>query len=253
MSENIVAMVPARVGSTRLKMKNLALLGDKPVIAYAIDAARDAGCFARVVVNSDSDVFRGIAKRYGAEFYQRPEALGSSTTKSDHVVHDFIQRHPCDIVVWVNPIAPLQTAGEVRAIVDDFRARQLDTLITVKDEQVHCLYGGEPLNFRLDDVFAQTQDLTPVQCFVYSIMMWRTHTFAAAFDERGYALLSGRVGYYAVGRESSILIKTEEDLRLAEHVVRTRLAGAALPVRYDPEVDRLFQRTPDNATALKRL
>lgn len=235
-------MVPARIGSTRLKMKNLALLGGKPVIAYAIEAARDAGCFARVVVNSDSDVFRDIAQRYGAEFYQRPEALGSSTTKSDHVVYDFIQNNPCDIVVWVNPIAPLQTGEEVRAIVDHFRVQQLDTLITVKNEQVHCLYQSAPLNFRTNEVFAQTQDLTPVQCFVYSIMMWRTDVFIAAFEQRGYALLSGKIGYYAVGRESSILIKTEEDLRLAEHVLRTRSAGSAVQVQYDPQVDRLFQR-----------
>lgn len=242
MSPNIVAMIPARIGSTRLKMKNLALLGGKPVISYAIQAAHDAACFTRVVVNSDSEVFRDVAGRYGAEFYHRPETLGSPTTKSDHVVYDFLQNNPCDIVVWVNPIAPLQTGGEVRDIVDYFRREQLDTLITVKNEQVHCLYNGAPLNFRTDEEFAQTQDLTPVQCFVYSIMMWRTDAFIAAFEQRGYALLSGKIGYYAVGRESSILIKTEEDLRLAEHVVRTRSGGSALQLQYDPQADTLLQR-----------
>jgi CMP-N-acetylneuraminic acid synthetase len=33
---NIVAMVPARMGSERLKMKNLALLNGQPLISYAI-------------------------------------------------------------------------------------------------------------------------------------------------------------------------------------------------------------------------
>jgi CMP-N-acetylneuraminic acid synthetase len=32
----IYAMIPARIGSTRFKMKNLALLIGKPMIAYAI-------------------------------------------------------------------------------------------------------------------------------------------------------------------------------------------------------------------------
>lgn len=242
MSPNIVAMIPARIGSTRLKMKNLALLGGKPVIAHAIQAARDAACFTRVVVNSDSEVFRGVAERYGAGFYHRPAELGSSTTKSDHVVYDFVEKNPCDIVVWVNPIAPLQTGGEVRDIVDYFRREQLDTLITVKNEQVHCLYNGAPLNFRTDEEFAQTQDLTPVQCFVYSIMMWRTDAFIAAFEQRGYALLSGKIGYYAVGRESSIVIKTAEDLRVAEHVVRTRARGASVELQYAPEVEALLAK-----------
>ena len=245
MSEQIVAMVPGRVGSTRLKMKNLALLGGKPVIAYAIQAAHDAACFTRVVVNADSEVFRGIAERHEAEFYLRPEPLGSSTTKTDEVVYDFIQKNPCDIVVWVSSIAPLQTGEEVRRIVEHFRREQLDTLMTVKNEQVHCLYDGKPLNYREDEIFAQTQDLTPVQCFVYSIMMWRTEIFAAAFEQRGSALLSGRIGYFPVGRESSIVIKTAEDLRLAEHVIRARLSGPPVQLQYDPQVDTLLQKIPE--------
>ena len=35
---NIIAMIPARIGSTRFKMKNLALLDGKPMISYAIEA-----------------------------------------------------------------------------------------------------------------------------------------------------------------------------------------------------------------------
>ena len=239
MTERIVAMVPGRVGSTRLKLKNLAMLGGKPVIAYAIEAARDAACFTRVMVNADNEVFRAIAGRYDAEFYLRPEALGSSTTKTEEVIYDFIQKNPCDIVVWVSSIAPLQTGEEVRAVVEHFLREGLDTLITVKDEQVHCLYEGQPLNYREDEIFAQTQDLTPVQCFVYSIMMWRTEVFASKFEQRGYALLSGKIGYFPVGRESSIVIKTAEDLRLAEHVVRTRLSGEPALLQYDPQVDKL--------------
>ena len=66
---NIIAMVPARIGSTRLKMKNLALINGKPLISYAIEAAKASGVFSRVVVNSDNEIFAGIAKRYGVDFY----------------------------------------------------------------------------------------------------------------------------------------------------------------------------------------
>lgn len=242
MSERIVAMVPGRVGSTRLKMKNLALLNGKPVIAYAILAARDAACFTRVVVNADNEVFRGIAERYDTEFYLRPEPLGSSTTKTDEVIYDFVQKNPCDIVAWVSSIAPLQTGEHVRRAVESFRRERLDTLMAVKNEQVHCLYKGKPLNYREDEMFAQTQDLTPIQCFVYSVMMWRTEVFVAAFERHGYGLLCGRVGYFAVGRESSIVIKTAEDLRLAESVMRTRLGGPPMQLRYDPQVEKLLQQ-----------
>ena len=88
----IYAMIPARIGSTRFKMKNLAMLNGKPMIAYSIVAALSSKVFDRVIVNSDSDVFRSIAEEYGAEFYLRPEHLGGSSVKSDDVVKDFINK-----------------------------------------------------------------------------------------------------------------------------------------------------------------
>ena len=79
---NIVAMVPARMGSERLKMKNLALLNGQPLISYAIEAAKASGVFDKVVLNSDGAVFQEVADRYEIEHYLRPNELGSSNTKS---------------------------------------------------------------------------------------------------------------------------------------------------------------------------
>ena len=137
--KTIIAMIPARMGSTRLPMKNLALLGGKPLMYYAIQAAKKADIFDRIIVNSEDIIFSKIAKRYGVGFYQRPKGLGSSATKSDFVVYDFIKNNPCDIVAWVNPISPLQPEEEVRQAVDYFLKNRLDSLITVKNEQVHCV------------------------------------------------------------------------------------------------------------------
>jgi len=232
MPENIVAMIPARAGSERLQSKNLRLLDGKPVISYVIEAAKRSGVFWRIVINSDTPVFEEIAARYGVEFYARPPALGSSETKSDDVVADFMDKHPCDIAVWVNPIAPLQPAEEIKAVIEHFAAEKLDSLITVKNEQLHCVFDGRPINFREDELFAKTQDLKPVQSFVYSIMMWRTENFMAHYRRDGFALLSGKVGYFPVCKESTIILKYEEDLQMMEAVLRARRGGAPAPT-YD--------------------
>jgi CMP-N-acetylneuraminic acid synthetase len=230
----VIAMIPARIGSTRLPMKNLALIDGEPMISYAIRAAQGSGVFDRIVINADAPVFAAIAARYGVEFYQRPAALGSSTTKSDDVVRDFMQHHPADILAWVNPTSPLQTGAEVREVVKHFQQEGLDTLITVKNEQVHANFAGRPLNYRTDELFAQTQDLVPVELFVYSVMMWRTAPFLAAYAELGHAFFVGRVGFYPVDKLSAIIIKREEDLRLAELVIKTMKQTGGAPLRYDP-------------------
>lgn len=226
-------MIPARMGSERLKLKNLALLNGKPLISYPLTAASESGVFDRIVVNSDGEVFGKVAERYGAEFYYREPALASSQTKSDDVVYDFMLKYPCDAVAWVNPISPLQTSEEIRNVVNYFVEENLDSLITVADLQVHCVFKGEPINFTLKGLFAKTQDLEPVQPFVYSVMMWRTETFLRDYEKQGYSLLSGKVGYFPVTKQSSIIIKTDEDLMIAESILKSSNTQGGYQVLYD--------------------
>ncbi|MBI5558982.1 MAG: acylneuraminate cytidylyltransferase family protein [Deltaproteobacteria bacterium] len=232
--EKIVAMIPARIGSTRLPMKNLALIDGAPMISYAINAAKESGVFDRIVINGDDPLFGNIAERYGVEFYLRPGELGSSTTKSDFVVQDFMRKHPADILCWVNPTSPLQTGAEIRAVVEHFVREELDTLITVCREQVHASFQGQPINYRPDEVFAQTQDLVPVDVFVYSVMAWRNKSFLAEFHEKGQAFFVGKFGVYPVSKMSGIIIKRKEDLQLVENIVKSLKTGHSDIVSYDP-------------------
>jgi CMP-N-acetylneuraminic acid synthetase len=231
--ESITAMIPARMGSARLAMKNLALLNGKPLIYYAINAAKTSGAFDRIVLNSEDVIFGKIAKRYNVDFYHRPAQWATSQAKSDFVVYDFLKNNPCDIIAWVNPTSPLQTGAEIRAAADYFLKERLDSLITVKNEQVHCVYKGKPVNFKLKEVFARTQDLEPVQPFVYSVMMWRADIFARTFEKNGHAFFCGKAGFYPAGKFSGIIIKREEDLMFADYILRAASKNKAYKVRYD--------------------
>ena len=218
----IYAMIPARFGSTRLKMKNLALIDGKPLIGYAINAAKESNIFDKIIVNSEHNIFKKISERYGVDFYHRPEELGDSQAKSDSVVFNFMNAYPeVDIVAWVNPISPFQTEKEVSDVVNYFVKNKLDSLITVEEKQVHCNYKNQPLNYAKDEIFSQTQDLIKVQPFVYSIMMWRKETFLKEFSNKGHALFCGRFKTYPVSKISGIIIKTSDDLMLADFIMRS--------------------------------
>ena len=239
--QKIIAMIPARIGSTRLKMKNLALLDGRPLISYSINAAKNSEIFDEIVINSDSSVFTEIAEREEVGFYLRPPSLGSSETKSDEVVADFLGNHPCDIIVWVNPIAPLQTGAEIRNIVRNFIDRRLETLHTVKSEQVHCNYNQRPLNYTERELFAKTQDLIPVEAFVYTVMMWRAESFLENYSRNGFAMISGKTGFFTVTGTSSIIIKNDVDLKLAEFMMQAKssMQKGDLNIQYDPIVETI--------------
>ena len=114
-------MIPARIGSERLKYKNLALINKKPLIYYSINAAKKSKVFQNIILNSDDKIFKKIADRYKINFYLRPKKIGSSKTKSDDVVYDFIKNFPnFDIIVWVNPIAPLIDYKDIKNVINFF-------------------------------------------------------------------------------------------------------------------------------------
>ena len=230
---NVIAMIPGRLGSERLRLKNLAMLNGRPLISYAIEAAKGSGVFDRIIVNSDGAIFEQIASDHNVEFYLRPSHLGSSETKSDEVVFDFMGKYPADVVAWVNPTSPLQTGDEIKNVINHFLKEDLDSLITVENKQVHCVYEGSPVNFSPDELFAITQDLIPVQPFVFSVMMWRTHHFIDTYLKLGHALLSGKLGYFPVSKESGIIIKTDVDLMIAEAVLKATKGETGYQILYD--------------------
>ena len=214
-------MIPARIGSTRLKMKNLALINGKPLIYYAIQAAKGSGVFDKIVLNSENQIFDSIANEYNVEFYRRPERLGSSETKSDEVIADFINKHKdIDIVAWVNPIAPFQTGDEINRVVKYFIDNNLDSLITVEEKNVHCFYDGKPINYDLNQPFARTQDLIPVETFCYTLMMWNSICFLKEFKKNGHAMFCGKFNTHTVNKLSAIIIKDQRDLQLADYLMQ---------------------------------
>jgi hypothetical protein len=94
------------------------------------------------------------------------------------------------------------------------------------------------VNFRMDEIFAQTQDLVPVRRFVYSVMMWRTRPFIDAFEKKGHAFFCGQVGFYPVSGESAMIIKTQKDLMIADRMMSAMARAAKYEVRYDKVVKR---------------
>ncbi len=62
-----LAVIPARIGSKRIPRKNINDFCGKPMIAWAICAAKDSGLFDHIVVSTDSEEIAEIARYWGGE------------------------------------------------------------------------------------------------------------------------------------------------------------------------------------------
>lgn len=216
-------MIPARIGSERLKFKNLALINNKPLIYYSIYNAKKSKIFKKIILNSDDKIFKKISERYKIEFYLRPKKIGSSKTKSDDVVFDFIKKYSnFDIIVWVNPIAPLLEPADIRNVYKFFKKNKLDSLITSEEKKVHSIFENKPLNYKKKEKFKKTQDLKPVKLFSYSLMIWKVKSFIKSYKKKKTAILCGKFSDYPIKSDKSIIIKNLSDLKLAELIMKNK-------------------------------
>jgi CMP-N,N'-diacetyllegionaminic acid synthase len=76
-----VALIGARSGSERVPGKNVRRLAGHPLLAYAIETARQAEVFDRIVVSTDSERIAQVARWYGADVpFLRPEEYATATS-----------------------------------------------------------------------------------------------------------------------------------------------------------------------------
>lgn len=82
-----IAIIPARLGSKRIKQKNIKLFNGKPMLAWPIQVAIESGCFDRVLVSTDSEEIAEIAKTFGADApFSRPAYLSDDHTSTQPVI-----------------------------------------------------------------------------------------------------------------------------------------------------------------------
>ena len=238
MNKKIIAMIPARIGSQRLKYKNLSLIGKYPLIYYAINSAIKSKIFYKIVLNSDNIIFKKIANRYGIEFYLRPKKLGTAHTKSDDLVYDFISVYKSfDIIVWVNPISPLLTYKNIQDTINFFVKNRLDSLITTNQKKVHASIGLKPINYSKFKKFALTQSLKGIELFNYSLMMWKTKKFLNSYKNNKYAFFNGKFSTFKLPDYCSIIIKDKYDLLLATKYMSSLNNLHKYQVSYDRILD----------------
>jgi len=218
MSNKKVAMIPARLGSQRLKKKNLEKFGDLTLIEYAIKRCLDAEVFDEIYVNSESEVFESYAKKLGVNFYKRPNDLGSHTATSEEFVENFLRNIECSSLYQVHSITPLLSTEQIREFVlFSENNKSINTVLSCVEDQIEVAYQDQPVNFSFK-AKTNSQDLQPMQRITWAATKWDKDTYLSAIQEGRIGTYSGNVGFFPVNAYSGLAIKTAEDLMIANAI-----------------------------------
>ena len=218
----IVAMIPARLGSKRIKQKNLRLLDGKPLVSHVLDKCKDADIFSEIYINSESGIFKSVADEYGVKLYIRDPIFATDDATNDQFILDFINHIDCDIVVQVNPTSPFVTSNEIKSFVEKMLEGNFDTMLSVKREQVEGFYHWKQLNFNQMEQMPRSQDLEPIYLHCSTILAWRSKIIRKKMDKFNCCTYGAdsNVGYYTFDSYANIDIDNESDFIFAETIIQ---------------------------------
>lgn len=115
MEKKIIALIPARSGSERLKDKNIKNINGKPLLYYSIKSALKSKIFDEIVVSTDSKKYKSIAEKYGAQVpFLRPKKFAKSNSPDFDWINFTINRLKknggiYDIFFILRPTNPFRT------------------------------------------------------------------------------------------------------------------------------------------------
>jgi YrbI family 3-deoxy-D-manno-octulosonate 8-phosphate phosphatase len=118
----VLAVIPARGGSKGVPGKNLAPVGDAPLVTRAVRECRAARLLTAVVVSTDDPGIAAAGHAAGAEVVERPTEISSDTATSEaavlHAMGLYEERHgvTVDVVLLVQCTSPFLTREELDGV-----------------------------------------------------------------------------------------------------------------------------------------
>lgn len=141
-TEVIIAVIPARYGSTRFPGKSLALINGRPMIQWVYERTKRSSLVQRVIVATDDDRIAGVVRTFGGEAVM---TAPDHTTGTDRIA-EVARSISCDIVVNVQGDEPLirpeMIDQAVRPLRDDpsivmgTLAKRIDDPLEIADPNV---------------------------------------------------------------------------------------------------------------------
>jgi CMP-N-acetylneuraminic acid synthetase len=138
-----LALIPARGGSKGLPGKNTKPLCGKPLIAWTIETANQAGIFDRIVVSTDSREIAEVAQRHGGLVpFLRPAEIAADVTPMRDVIRHAIEAESAagfdpEIIILLQPTSPLRSAEEIRTAAQILRSTGCDSVVSVSPVPQH--------------------------------------------------------------------------------------------------------------------
>ena len=223
-NNKILVVIPARGGSKGIPRKNIRLLGDKPLVSYAIDVAKSSQYVDDVVVSTEDSEIAHIAGKFGASIIRRSPDLAGDRIPIDPVIFDAtVQKEKqafdeYDIVITLQATSPLLKTETLDKAIEKFESFDVDTVISVVEDR-HLRWGFNEDDNRCFPLYSERLN-------VQYLPKEYKETGSIFATRRGFLTPNSRLGnnveLIELSNEESLDIQTHEDWWIAEHYLNKK-------------------------------
>lgn len=169
MTARLIAMVPVRAGSNRVKNKNTRAFADTNLLHLKLNLLKKLHGISKIVVTTDCEVSAKIAHESGVEIQWRNEYFaGSSVTNDIHWYH-IAETTPGDVVFLAQVTSPLLRVSSMQSALDEFQRLDIyDSINSVSAEKKFLWQGDAPINYDIN-VTPKSQDLPDIVSLNFAI------------------------------------------------------------------------------------
>ena len=235
-----VAIIPARLGSSRLPRKPMRMLAGRPLIEHVYRAVKASPLLAKVVVATDSCEIYEFCRAQGMAVELTSEQCRSGTDR----VQETVRKIPADLYVNVQGDEPMTRPEHISALLEAMQpgvqvgtlkiaisreeARDPNVVKVVTDQNGRALYFSRlPIPFDRDAIGARYYKHLGFYVYRRAVLdefvKWPESELEKAerleqlrFLENGVDIQVAETAYDTVG------VDTEEDLARVEELLRKR-------------------------------
>ena len=219
-----IAMVPVRMGSKRIKSKNIRLINNKPLVFFILKSIINSGVFDLddIYLNSEDIIFKSIAKQLGINFYLRDASLSSDNATNDQFLYDFLNKLECNNIFQFLATSPLVSPSTIQNFVRTHLSSTGKTTISVKEIRIECLFDNKPINFSSTKQTPPSQELIPIYAYACGLMGWQRDNYIQNYHKFNGAAYHGgelKPNLFCLNQIESIDIDNEKDFIIAEAII----------------------------------
>lgn len=225
--QTIACIIPARGGSKRLPGKNIKPMLGKPLLAYAIEAAKGSKYIDHVAVSTDDEGIAQAARALGVDVVMRPAELATDEAPvAPAIAHALKAVGEMPVFVLIQPTVPGVLSSDVDAAIEKRAESGARSCITVCDivdrpEFMYRMSDHGILSAYATPDTGRTQDMEPL-CRVNGAVYVSE---SAVLLNEGRIIDQASLAAVAMPRERSTDIDTQFDFEVAEAALKNFSQG----------------------------